>query len=99
MTEAEAASIPGVVRLTARALRSCATAVAAEQLGAEAGQVSVALADDRGRLALRIASPLGVLHPGVVAAADGAREGIRSRVQELTGRQVGRVDLTVTRRT
>jgi hypothetical protein len=87
--------VPGRVEITARALGSCARAVAAERLGAPSKRVRVTLGDDQGDLGLEITSPIAD-GDGLMAGAARAAQDIRARVSDLTGRRVGaaRIELT-----
>ena len=103
---------PGRTRITPRALDRVVSTVTAEELGVTAAQVSVDLDDDGGALTLTVRAPIHVISlersmadPGAVARAGGsvisraarAQENIRTRIQSLTGSQVGRVQLRLTR--
>lgn len=87
--------VPGRVEITARALTSCARAVAAERLGAPAKQVRVGLGDHRGSLALDITGPIAAADD-IVGRATAAAAEVKDRVSALTGRQVGSTHIELT---
>jgi hypothetical protein len=88
-------SVPGRVEITARALTALARAVAAERLGAPAKRVRVGLGDHAGALALDVTGPIRA-QADVLGAASAAAERVRSRVSELSGRQVGSAHIELT---
>jgi hypothetical protein len=87
--------VPGRVEITARALTSCARAVAAEHLGAPVKQVRVDLGDHRGSLALDITGPIAATDD-LVGRATAAAAQVRDRVSALTGRRVGSAHIELT---
>ncbi|MCU1530362.1 MAG: hypothetical protein JWP75_4125 [Frondihabitans sp.] len=100
-----ARDIPGHVSVAARVLQKVGSAIVAESLAVETRAVRVEARDDEGRLALRIATPISVpvLSADVVAPSGGVLGTIRTlqgtvtrRMNEITGRAVSRVDVTVT---
>lgn len=107
-----AAAGPGRNRITPRALDRVVSAVTAEELGVDRAHVSVDLNDDGGALTLAVRAPIHIISlersiadPGAVTRAGGsvisraarAQENIRTRIQSLTGSEVGRVQLRLTR--
>ncbi|RFA06944.1 hypothetical protein B7R21_17675 [Subtercola boreus] len=104
-------SAAGHTRITARALNRLMEAVAAEALGVAARSVSVDLADDAGRLAVTVRSPLRVVslaqvtrEPGIVARTGGtlldrataAQQRIRSLGASLSGSDISTVTVRLT---
>jgi len=87
--------VAGRVEITARALASCARAVAAEHLGAPAKRVHVGLGDHQGSLALDITGPIAAADDLVGRATAAAAE-VRDRVSALTGRRVGSAHIELT---
>ena len=87
--------VPGRVEITARALTSCARAVAAEHLGAPARRVRVTLGDHQGSLALDITGPMAAADD-LVGRATTSASAVRDRVGELTGRRVGSAHIELT---
>lgn len=101
----------GHTRITKSALTHTAEAVAAAAFGVPRREVRVALADDGGALGITVSVPLPapsllqaaqdpsvVDHGGgtVFDRADRARNGIRETAQQVTGSQVGRIDIRLT---
>jgi hypothetical protein len=103
---ASADAVLGTVHIAGRALRGYISAIVADELGTRPGDVSVTLGDERGLLAVRASAPLTpadsgaaeASRSGAVKSAAAARSVIQERMVRLTGRSVGRVDLTITRR-
>jgi hypothetical protein len=111
MTIAATTVAAGRNRITAKALNRVVAAVTADALGVKASRVGVDLADDQGRLALTVTTPIRVVSlarvqagPGVVGRTGGsvadraaaAQETIRDRVSLITGSAVGRVTVRLT---
>lgn len=101
----------GHTRITKSALTHTAEAVAAAVFGVPRREVRVALADDGGSLGITVSVPLPapsllqvaqdpslVEHSGgtVFDRAARARDGIRETAQQITGSQVGRIDIRLT---
>ena len=98
--------VPGHVSLAARVLTRVAAAVVAEQLRVDRTEVRVDASDDAGHLALRVTTPVrvpalsgSVQMPagGVVGLVRELQSTLTTRVSEITGRTVSRVDVTVSR--
>ncbi|WP_144765111.1 hypothetical protein [Curtobacterium sp. 9128] len=87
--------VPGRVEITARALTSCARAVAAERLGAPAKKVRVAVGDHQGRIALDITGPIAAADD-IVGRATAVASEVKDRLGSLTGRQVGSAHIELT---
>jgi hypothetical protein len=97
--------IPGHISIAPRVLSKVGGAVVAETLVVERRDVRVEARDDDGRLALSVETPLSIpaLTADVVVPAGGVlgtvrslQETVTTRVTEITGRTVSRVDVTVT---
>jgi hypothetical protein len=97
--------VPGHISIAPRVLTKVSGAIVAEALVVEPRSVRVDARDDDGRLALSINTPISipVLSADVRVPAGGVLGRIRSlqetvtrRVNEITGRAVSRVDVTVT---
>ena len=98
--------VPGHVSLAARVLTRVAASVVAEQLRVDRTEVRVDASDDAGHLALRVTTPVrvpalsgSVQMPagGVVGLVRELQSTLTTRVSEITGRTVSRVDVTVSR--
>ena len=99
-------TVPGRTDVTSRALERTVSAVSAQRLGVPVRDVSVTLGDDSGRLGIQVAAPITVAglrvagdQTRLVSTAQDARADIRETVTELTGRQVGDLNLRITRAT
>lgn len=97
--------VPGHVSVRPRVLQRVAGAVVAEQLHVDRHDVRVDATDDGGDLALHVATPVrvpaldraaGLPEGGVLGLVRELQGTVRSRVRELTGRSVSRVDVVVT---
>lgn len=88
-------TVAGRDEVTARALVSCARAAVAEVFGVGRREVHVRLGDDRGDLALDIATPVR-LGDGLTDTAHAGLVSVRDRVAELTGRRVGTTTIELT---
>lgn len=102
--------LAGHTRISTQALSSTAAAAAAEFFGVAPQLIRVAWADDRGLLALSISLPIPVQplqkvarrpdlagpRETVLERARAAKPVLRSRVTELTGSIVSRVDIRIT---
>lgn len=101
----------GHTRITKPALTHTVEAVAAAAFGVPRREVRVTLADDGGALGITVSVPLpapsllqaaqnpsAVDHGGgtVFDRAERARNGIRETAQQVTGSQVGRIDIRLT---
>jgi len=102
MTTAGAA--PGLVAITSKALERTAVAVAADVLGVAVSTVRVTLADEAGVLGVRVSAPLRVAglrsgqpSDGILTRVQAARFGIRQQLTAITGREIGRVNVAITR--
>jgi hypothetical protein len=104
-----AAAGPGVAGRTdvaERVLVGIARAVSADVIGVPRGEVSVGVADRRDGVAVKVSSPLPVPDLDdadavqsavpVLERAARAQERLRERLTHLLGRDVVRVDITVT---
>lgn len=109
-TPIRSAAMAGHNRISTQALTSVAQAAAGNALGVPAHDVRAEWSDDDGLLALSLVMPVAVppltvvlRDPGRVAGFGGsiwertvaAKTEIRSRVTELTGAQLSRVDIRV----
>ena len=97
--------IPGHISIAPRALTRVGSAVVAEALDVDTHDVRVDARDDAGNLALRVETtlripPLGgpvtVPAGGVLGTVRDLQQTVTSRVREITGRSVSRVDVTIT---
>jgi hypothetical protein len=111
-SEADAAGSPrrGRTRISARALRSVASAITAEAMGVSPARVGVELADANGSLEVTASTAISVVSltatgrkaeradraGSVLERAGGAQHVIRDRLGELTGSQIGRVNVRLT---
>lgn len=96
--------LPGRIAVTARALSSTVTAIAARHLGTTPRETSVRLADVDGLLAVSVSAPLAVpplrAHddgPGIPTRIAVARDAIERDVLAIAGSRVGRVSVEITR--
>lgn len=107
---ADQAALAGHNRISTQALTSLAQCAAAEALGIAAQDVRADWSDDAGLLALSIVAPIGippltavVRNPGRVESFGGtiweravaAKSTILSRVMELSGSRLSRVDIRI----
>lgn len=93
-----AAPLSGRTAIRPQAIRRVAEAVAAELAGVPAERVSAELSDWYGRLSVSVTTPLdpaaGVSAADtIVTRAAAIVDAVASRVDALTGRTVGRVDV------
>lgn len=97
--------IPGHISIAPRVLQKVGGAVVGESLSVDHRDVRVDAQDDDGRLALHISTPMGVpalsrdvvvADGGVLGAIRSLQETVTSRLLDITGRAVSRVDVTVT---
>ncbi|PXA71683.1 hypothetical protein [Cryobacterium arcticum] len=99
------AEYPGHITVRQKALNTVARAVSAEALGVDPGQVTVTLQDDHGLLGLEVVTPISMpdldtIAPGYAGSTllqrvTDAQATIRSTTAQITGNQVGRVDIRV----
>jgi hypothetical protein len=96
--------IPGRVAISSRALERTAVAIAAGALRVPPSTVRVTLADEAGLLGVSVTAPLRTTALRSTAPADGivtrvqaARRDIRAELTELAGREIGRVNVTISR--
>ncbi|MBF4577127.1 hypothetical protein [Frondihabitans sp. VKM Ac-2883] len=97
--------IPGHVSIAPRALQRVGSAIVADELRVSHHDVRVDAHDDEGRLALRVATPLSIPRldaateapvGGVIGTVRSLQETVTRRVNEIAGRAVSRVDVTIT---
>lgn len=97
--------IPGHISIAPRVLQRVGGAVVAESLAVDRRDVRVEARDDEGRLALRVATPVGIPvlsadvdapEGGLLGTIRALQETVTQRVHEITGRAVSRVDVNVT---
>lgn len=97
-------TLHGRNKITSKAVRRVVSAVTAEALEVSASDVSVELADRDGALSVVAKTPIRISPLGVPIRSTGtllerlssAQSTIRSRVLQLTGSAIDRVDLQVT---
>ena len=101
--------VPGRVSISSRALERTTAAIAAGALRVPVATVRVTLADQAGLLGVTVTAPLrtsplrssvpGGSAPddGMVTRVQAARRGIREELTTISGRTVGRVDVTIAR--
>ncbi|GAA0965981.1 hypothetical protein [Frigoribacterium faeni] len=97
-------TLHGRNKITSKAVRRVVSAVTAEALEVSASDVSVELADRDGALSVVAKTPIRISPLGVPTRSTGtllerlssAQSTIRSRVLQLTGSAIDRVDLQVT---
>lgn len=97
---------PGRIVVAERALVKVARQASADAVGVDRGQVSVQVAESRGGIAVRISTPLPIpalddtiaIRAGepVLDRAASIQHELRDRLAYLIGRDVVRVDITVT---
>lgn len=92
------ASSPGRTRIERRAIERVITAVAADALGASAARIRVDTFDDAGRIGVTVVGParLGAgpeARMTLLERACDARGVIAQRTAELTGLEIGRVNV------
>ncbi|GAA4678560.1 hypothetical protein [Frondihabitans cladoniiphilus] len=97
--------IPGHISIAPRALTKVGSAVVAEALDVNPHAVRVGARDDDGNLALQVETtmripPLSadveIEGGGVLATVRNLQRTVTTRVHDITGRAVSRVDVTVT---
>jgi hypothetical protein len=97
--------IPGHISIAPRVLQKVGGAVVADTLAVDRRDIRVDARDDAGNLALRVATPITVPHltgdlavpsGGVLGTVRSLQATLTSRLFEITGRAVSRVDVTVT---
>lgn len=103
---AAAHGVAGRTDVAERVLVGVARAVSADVIGVPRGEVSVGVADRRDGMALKVSSPLPVPDlddPDAVRStvpvlerAAQMQEQLRERLTHLLGRDVARVDITIT---
>ena len=95
-------SIPGVVTITEKAMRRLFSAIAADELGVPAGDVTARVTDARGRLDVQLTGPIRLAPLGSARTTTvlGVAEAVRSRVardgERLSGAGVQNVRVRVT---
>ena len=99
---ASAAPVPGVVTISQKAMKRLFAAIAADELGVSAGEVSTTVTDTNGRLAVALAAPIRSAplgEPRTSSLLEGA-EAVRSRVARdgasLSGADIDTVRLRIT---
>lgn len=95
-------TVPGHTVLSARALHRVSEAAAAAELRVPVREVRVRIADADGLLGLGVSAPAALPKPArwdradeLTVTCERSRVAIAARVEALTGRQVGRCELTV----
>jgi hypothetical protein len=97
--------VPGHVSIAPRVLEKIGTAVVAETLAVDRRDVRVSARDDEGRLALGVSTPIAiptlsadvdVPEGGVLGTLRSLQSTVTRRFNDITGRAVSRVDVTVT---
>ncbi|WP_413317686.1 hypothetical protein AA0Z99_12055 [Agrococcus sp. 1P02AA] len=89
--------VPGAVTIAPRALRATVRAAAAEAFGARSDDVRADVLERGRTLDLRIATPIRLGTGTVQAAAERSREQLLERAGALTGAQLGRCEIRITR--
>ncbi len=99
-------SHPGRIDVAERVLVKVAREVSADTVGVDRGQVSVDVAESRGGIAVRISTPLPIpalddtiaIQAGkpILDRVASIQHELRDRIAHLIGRDVVRVDITVT---
>jgi len=96
--------VPGRVSISSRALERTTAAIAAGALRVPVATVRVTLADQAGLLGVTVTAPLrtsplrsSAPEAGMVTRVQAARRGIREELTVISGRTVGRVDVTIAR--
>jgi hypothetical protein len=96
--------IPGHISIAPKVLQKVGSAVVAETLAVERSRVHVDARDDEGRLALRVSTPIAipeltadvvVADGGVLGTVRALQQTVTTRIHDITGRAVSRVDVTV----
>lgn len=97
-------TIPGHISIAPKVLQKVGSAVVAETLDVERSRVHVDARDDEGRLALRVSTPIAippltadvvVADGGVLGTVRALQQTVTTRILDITGRAVSRVDVTV----
>jgi len=96
--------IPGRVAISSRALERTTVAIAAGALRVPPSTVRVTLADEAGLLGVTVTAPLrtpslrsAATSVGIVTRVQAARRDIRTELAELAGREIGHVNVTISR--
>lgn len=97
---------PGRIVVRERALRNVALAASADAVGVGRGDVSVDVAEHRGGLAVRLSTPLPIPDLDdadaiasavpVVERIGSLQQQLQDRLAHLTGRDITRIDVTIT---
>ncbi|MCT9821425.1 hypothetical protein N3K63_14160 [Microbacterium sp. W1N] len=103
---AQQPTYPGRIVVRERALRTAVRAAAADVVGVGRDDVSVDVAEHAGGLAVRLATPLSVpdlddleavaAATPVVERLGALQQELQARLGRLTGRDITRVDITIT---
>lgn len=95
---APGAPVAGRVVITARAIETVLSALAAEELGGTAGGTRVRVRDEGGLLSVAVRAPVHVTKPGstVLERVESARRRILTTGAELTGASLADVTIRVT---
>ena len=96
--------IPGRVSISGRALERTTAAIAAGALRVPVATVRVALTDQAGLLGVSVTAPVRAMplrstepEAGILTRVQAARRDIRDELTEISGRTVGRVNITIAR--
>lgn len=102
----DASPYPGRITIKERVLVKVAEEATATTLRVDRGDVSVGVSEARGGIALTIRTPLPIphlddtaaIHAGapVLERVQTAQEQLRDRIAHVTGREVTRVNITIT---
>jgi uncharacterized alkaline shock family protein YloU len=104
--EAPPPTHPGRIVVADRVLVKVAREATADTVGVDRGRVSVVVAESRGGIAVQISTPLPIAAlddstairtgEGVMDRVASIQQALRDRLARLIGREVVRVDVTVT---
>lgn len=104
-SDKEPSELAGITTVSARAIQSIAMAATAQRISVPGEQIKVSTRDDQGLLGIDISCPLDydaldtigqTPSASVFSLAGAARQDIVTRVSEIAGVKVGRVNLRLT---
>lgn len=104
-SDKEPTELAGITTVSARAIQTIAQAATAQRISVPGEQIKVSTRDDQGLLGIDISCPLSsqvvdtivnTTDTSVFSLADAARRDIVTRVGQIAGVKVGRVNLRLT---
>ncbi|MDP9026669.1 MAG: hypothetical protein M3N46_03825 [Actinomycetota bacterium] len=99
---ASAAPVPGIVTISQKAMKQLFAAIAADELGVGAGEVSTTVTDRNGRLAIAVVGPIRSAPLGeprttsLLAGAEAVRQRVARDGASLSGADIDTVRLRIT---